>query len=179
MATTDFNYKDGAREFVGDIEGHARIALAAKKILTLQNETELLRALDRLRPAFDELAARVDDSDGHRALWHLMAAAYTIGSRSTVTGNTTNAVNAFRRSDDGKASGVKRRDKAWKDWGAHALKFAQDYRARHKRASTERVKKFIMDECEKIKVKCPETRITGAIREWEDNGKIPRKITGA
>jgi hypothetical protein len=89
--------EDRARELLDNIEDCIRGALSpnALKVLTQENKRELERALDRLRPSFDELAKWFIDplreTKFHRAmygyekLWELLIAAFVSGSRGVVT----------------------------------------------------------------------------------------------
>jgi hypothetical protein len=89
--------EDGARRLLNDIEGYIRVALSPEvsPVLAPENKRELERALDRLRPSFDELAKWFIDPMretkpsramyGYEKLWEFMDAVFVVGSRGVVT----------------------------------------------------------------------------------------------
>ena len=94
--------EDGARGFLDHIEDCIRVALSPEnsRILAPENKRELERALDRLRPSFDELAKWFIDPlretkpshamYGYEKLWELLSAVFVGGSRGTVTDSGKN-----------------------------------------------------------------------------------------
>ena len=89
--------EDEARGFLYYIEDCIRGALSPEnsRVLTPENKRELEKALDRLRPSFDELAKWFIDPMretspsraiyGYEKLWRLLGAVFVGGSRGTVT----------------------------------------------------------------------------------------------
>ncbi|HEY4848003.1 MAG TPA: hypothetical protein VIH87_09485 [Methylocella sp.] len=89
--------EDEARGFLYYIEDCIRGALSPEnsRVLTPENKRELEKALDRLRPSFDDLAKWFIDPMretspsramyGYEKLWALLAAVFVGGSRGTIT----------------------------------------------------------------------------------------------
>jgi hypothetical protein len=87
--------EDGAREFVGRLEDIARHSLSPEaKAMTADDRRQLTRAMEKLRPAFDELAQVIEtmrpDSASRTQLAYasihkIMEHAFNIGVYATVT----------------------------------------------------------------------------------------------
>ncbi|MGA3342628.1 MAG: hypothetical protein ABSD11_18985 [Methylocella sp.] len=171
--------KASAEKLRDDLLEMAKRALAPdhpKDVMKPDDLNALCNGKLFLESGFRDVTRIVDQSNlgklGHEAIQQIIRGAFLIGACATYTDSQKAFVGRPTRSFAGKKSGEKRQKMVAETWHPIALSLAKEFRGRHPGATRQRVADYISNKWNSKNIKCPESRLYGAVCKWTKNGVL-------